>query len=134
MPPENLSDNILASPYFENSFPCINVNSFTFGAVYLIVPRNMGLLPVHGPDKNLIFEDVHFFPVGSFYLYPTIRSGYYMSITYILEEIAQDDDQIPKAQTFRAIRNMERVQLTGKESACQFRREGSIPGLGRSPG
>ena len=95
MPPENLFDNVLASPYFENSFPCTNVNSFTFWAVYLIVSRNMGLLPVRGPDKHFRFEDVHFFPVCSFYLHPTIGSGYYMRITYILEVIAQGDEQIP---------------------------------------
>ena len=75
MPPENLFDNIPASPYFENSFPCTNVNSFTVWAVYLIVPRNMGLLLVLGPDKHLRFEDVHFFPVCSFYSHPTIGSG-----------------------------------------------------------
>ena len=75
MPPENLFDNIPASPYFENSFPCTNVNSFTVWAVYLIVPRNMGLLLVLGPDKHLRFEDVHFFPVCSFYPHPTIGSG-----------------------------------------------------------
>ena len=78
-----LRDNILASTFFENSFPCTNVNSFTFWAVYLTVPRNTGLLPAYGPDKHLRFEDVHFLPVCSFCLHPTIGSGYYLRITYI---------------------------------------------------